>query len=178
MRLLLAFSAITFAFAAQADPSYHRVTGVAADDALNVRAEPSGSSEDIGDLPYDAKGIEVVRTDDSGDWGRIIWAEANGWIAMRYLEIDPQPLIGTTKLPQGLLCAGTEPFWSLRLPGGGATYAGMAEDALVLTMTGALTPQARGPFPVVLSHGGPTAATMSFIEPMQCSDGMSDRKYP
>ncbi len=164
--------------AAQAAPTYHRVTGVAADDTLNVRAEPSASSADIGDLPHDAVGIEVIETNASGDWGRIVWEEGNGWIATRFLAPDPQPGIGPTELPQGLLCSGTEPFWSLRLSGGGAVYSGIDGEALALSLTGALTPEARGPFPAILSHGGPTAATMSFIEPMVCSDGMSDRDYP
>ncbi len=161
-----------------ADPTYHRVTGVAADDTLNVRAEPDAYSADIGDLPHDTTGIEVIATDDSGDWGRIVWEEGNGWIATRFLAPDPQPGIGTTDLPQGLLCAGTEPFWSLRLSGGGATWSAIDGAALTLSLTGVLTPEARGPFPAILSYGGPTAASMSVIEPMTCSDGMSDRDYP
>ncbi len=179
MRLaVVLFAILTLSAPALAEPSYWRVTGVASDDTLNVRAEPSASSADIGDLPHDATGIELIDTDASGDWGRIVWEEANGWIATRFLAEDPQPAIAHTELPQGLLCGGTEPFWSLRLSGGGGSYSAADGAPLTLTMTGALTPQAQGPFPAVLSHGGETAATVSIIEPMLCSDGMSDRTYP
>lgn len=163
---------------ALSEPGYWRVTGVAADDTLNVRKQPSASSADIGDLSPDATGIEVINTDASGDWGRIVWEDGNGWIAMRFLIADPQPGIGGTALPQGLLCNGTEPFWSVRLSGGGAVYSGIDGDAVALTLSGALTAEARGPFPVVVSHGAASAASMSIIEPAECSDGMSDRVYP
>jgi hypothetical protein len=56
-----------------AEPSYMRVTGVASNDSLNVRAEPRASSADIGDLAFNARGVEVIGTDASGAWGRIIW---------------------------------------------------------------------------------------------------------
>lgn len=52
---------------AQAEPSYHRVVGVAIDDVLNVRSEPSGSSVDIGDLAYDARRIEAFEFDATGN---------------------------------------------------------------------------------------------------------------
>jgi len=161
-----------------AEPSYWRVTGVAADDTLNVRAEPLASSTDIGDLSATATGIEVIGTDSSGNWGLIVWEDGNGWISTRFLTPDPQPGIGPTELPQGLLCSGTEPFWSVRLSGGGAVYSSMDGDVTALTLTGAMTPEAHGPFPAVLSYGGTDAAAMSVIEPMECSDGMSDVAYP
>ena len=179
MRLAFLTACLAFVgLAAQADPSYHRVTGVAADDTLNVRIEPSADSADIGDLPPDARGIEVTGLDASGGWGRIVWEEGNGWIAMRFLAADPQPSIPGTELPQGLLCGGTEPFWSLRLSGGGAAFSDAGGAAMILSQTGAISPQAQGAFPVIVSHGSSEAAAMSVVEPMECSDGMSDRTYP
>lgn len=169
---------LLFPTLALAEPGYWRVTGVASNDTLNVRAQPDAGSADIGDLPHDATGIEVHTTDPSGKWGRIVWEESNGWIAMRFLEADPQTGIGGTTLPQGLLCGGTEPFWSMRYSDGGAIFSDFSAGAYSIGLTGAHTPQARGPFPVVMSHTGSTAASMSFVEPMDCSDGMSDRTYP
>lgn len=178
MKTLALCLSLACALPAFAAPGYFRVTGVAADDTLNVRAAPDASSADIGDLPHDARGVEVAGTDASGKWGRITWQEGDGWIAMRFLTDDPQPGIADTALPQGLLCAGTEPFWSMRYSAGGGVYSDASGNAHSLGLNAAHTPQARGPFPVVMSHRGASAASMAFVEPMDCSDGMSDRTYP
>ncbi len=179
MRIILSLCLTLFtATAAAAVPSYWRVTGVAPDDTLNVRADPSGSAADIGDLPHDATGIEVGAVDASGNWGRIPWQEGNGWISMRFLAPDPQPLIPGAELPQGLLCAGTEPFWSVRLSGGGASFSDMGGSSELLSLIKTFTPEGRGPFPVMLSHRSATAGSIAVIEPVDCSDGMSDFTYP
>jgi len=172
----LAFSLLVSA--AQAAPSYWRVVDVAADDTLNVRAGPSASSADIGDLDPGTAGLEITGTDASGKWGRMIWQEGDGWVAMRFLAPDPQSVIAGTDLPQGLLCGGTEPFWSLRLSGGSAAYSDITGAALAMGLTGAQSPEARGPFPAALSHSGAASGSLSIIEPAACSDGMSDRTYP
>ena len=177
-RLVFVLSLLGFASPALAEPTYFRFTGVAVDDTLNVRSEPSAKGEDIGDIAPDATGIEVTTLDESGDWGRIVWEDGDGWIATRFLEVQAVDMIPGTALPQGLLCGGTEPFWSMRLSGGGATFSDFEGEPMALGMAGAVTPEARGPFPVVVSHGSATAAAMSVIEPMDCSDGMSDRTFP
>ena len=170
--------AMSVAGTAAAEPSYWRVTGVASDDTLNVRQGPSASSADIGDVPHDARGIEVGATDASGDWGRINWQEGDGWLAMRFLAPDPQPLIAGTELPQGLLCAGTEPFWSVRFSARSAVFEDMASTGDMLTLARSFTPVARGPFPVMMSHRTPESGSLAVIEPRDCSDGMSDLTYP
>jgi uncharacterized membrane protein len=179
-RLSLFFCATLLmqATAALAAPSYWRVVNVAADDTLNVRAAPNAGSADIGDLPPNAAGIEVTGTDASGNWGRIIWEDGNGWIATRFLAPDPQPMITGSGLPQGLLCGGTEPFWSVRFSRGGAVFSDIGGFTAAMNQTSAQTPQGRGAFPVALSHAGTMAASLSIIEPMACSDGMSDRDFP
>jgi uncharacterized membrane protein len=181
MRMLKALplcAAALIGSAALADPSYWRVTGVASDDTLNVRADPTASAADIGDLPHDAAGIEVGAVDATGKWGRIPWQEGDGWIAMRFLTEDPQPMIPDTGLPQGLLCQGTEPFWSVRLSGGGASFSDIDGGSEGLSLIKTFSPEARGPFPAMLSHRSATAASIAVIEPAECSDGMSDITYP
>jgi uncharacterized membrane protein len=176
---LLAAAAIAVtASGASAEPGYWRVSGVAPDDTLNVRAGPSGSAEDIGDLAHDATGIEVGAVDASGNWGRIPWQEGDGWISMQFLAPDPQPMVPGTSLPQGLLCAGTEPFWSVRLSGGGATYSDIGGAAESLSLMWVRSPEGRGQFPVMLTHRGASAGSIAVIEPVDCSDGMSDFTYP
>lgn len=176
--LLVAALVSLVALPVVAQPSYHRVTGVAADDTLNVRAEPSADSADIGDIPPGAGGIEVIDTDTSGNWGRIVWEEGNGWLAMRFLEPDPLPLIDGTSLPAGLLCTGTEPFWSLRLSQTHATYSDIAGSNHTFGFAGARVAAGHSAFPVALSHSGETGGALTMVNVQICGDGMSDRDYP
>ena len=175
--LILAVGLMLPSFAA-AQPGYFRVTGVAADDTLNVRAGPSASSADIGDLPPDARGIEVAGTDASGNWGSIIWEEGNGWISMHFLAPDPVQKVSGTALPAGLLCTGSEPCWSLRRAGWSSSDCDISGAAYALTLTGALVAEGRPDFPVQVNHGGAAAASVGIVRPARCSDGMSDRVYP
>ena len=171
----LASIACLLATPALADPEYFRVTGVASDDTLNVREAPDGSSTDIGDLPHDATGVEVI-TQENG-WGRIIWFEGNGWVSMRFMEPDPVPMIADTTLPQGLLCGGTEPFWSLRLSADNATYSDVTGTTLPMSLLDARVASGRVDFPQALRFTAEGAGAMSIIRAQSCSDGMSDRSY-
>lgn len=173
--LRITFLAFLAASAAQADPAYFRVTGVAADDTLNVRAEPDGGSADIGDLPHDATRIEVIAEQDG--WGRIIWQEGNGWVALRFMEPDVVETIADTALPVGLLCGGTEPFWSIRLTGDGAVYSDISGTTHVMTLGDARISEGRPDFPVAIRVGSESASALSIIQPQSCGDGMSDRDY-
>ena len=66
-------------------PALYDVTGVAADDALNIRAEPAANAEIIGTLPSDARSVEVVAVDASGKWALVNSAERSGYLALRFL---------------------------------------------------------------------------------------------
>ena len=59
LALLLAL-ALPSGAAAKGLPALHDVTGVAADDVLNVRARPDASAPVLGALTPDATGVEVV----------------------------------------------------------------------------------------------------------------------
>ena len=178
---ILLASAVAFAApaVAQAPPEYFKVVDVAADDTLNVRAGPSGSSTDIGDLPHDAVGIEVAQYDASGKWARIIWQEGDGWISARYLAPDDvTQKLGPTALPSGTLCSGTEPFWSVRLASGYASYSDITGDFHSMTISGARVAEGRPYFPLQLRLSGDTASANVIVRLGECSDGMSDRTYP
>lgn len=165
------------ALPALAEPIYGRVTGVAPDDTLNVRAAPSADAEDIGDLAHDEMGIEVTGTDESGQWGRIIWNEGNGWIALAYFEPSPPELVPGTTLPAGLMCAGTEPFWSLRLSGAGAVFSSPEATVPDLSLLQS-TPAAGSPgYPLWMSFSGASVDGLMVVRDLECSDGMSDRSY-
>ena len=61
------------------------MTGVAANDLLNIRAAPSANAEIIGTLSPRARHIEVVGYDDTGRWAQINTGEISGWAALRFL---------------------------------------------------------------------------------------------
>ena len=172
---LIALFLLMLPASAIAEPQYFRVTGVAADDTLNVRAEPAASSADIGDLAYNARAIEVAGTDASGKWGRIVWHEGNGWISMRFLMPEEQTKVQNSPLPNGLVCAGTEPFWSATL---GTSQAVMGTGETLFYNNTQISAAGRGDFPVHLQMKDGHLESHMLIRPANCSDGMSDRIYP
>lgn len=88
-------------------PDYFAVKGVAANDVLNIRAEPSAGSARIGEIPPDARGIrnlgcqggptfaewqamtESERVRAAHDrWCRVRYGGVEGWVAGRFLTED------------------------------------------------------------------------------------------
>lgn len=98
---------------AEADgPDYYRVTGVAADDVLNIRAEPNASSEKIGEFPPETDGVRNLGCEGGlslGEWQeasqeerdaakarrwcRIEHNDTTGWVAARYLAEGSAPTV-------------------------------------------------------------------------------------
>jgi uncharacterized protein YraI len=91
-------------------PDYYAVTGVAADDVLNLRSGPSPHAEKIGEIPHDGRGLQNLGCEgaptfaewekmtpeqraESGKkrWCRIRYANMEGWVAGRYLSEDSAP---------------------------------------------------------------------------------------
>jgi len=97
----------------------HSVTGVNADDVLNIRADIDntlnvGSSEVIGAIPHDASDVMVTGISvDIGDtrWREIVYKGTEGWVNERYLK----PTTFLLETPDALQCAGTEPFWNVEV---------------------------------------------------------------
>lgn len=166
-------------------PTLFDVARVAADDVLNIRAEPDADAPVIGTLAPDATRIEVV--EERAGWARINAGEGTGWVNARHLDhrTDVWPQDG---LPEGWRCFGTEPFWDVSAQGVGPEPDGPVLDGPVLDRlvldgpamtrgthaigsvlsTGAF----RDPTRVVLAEGLTVAST-----PQICSDGMSDRLF-
>lgn len=154
-------------------PVVFRVTGVAADDVLNVRAEPSASSAIIGDVGTSGAMVEVVDEDPQARWGRVVHGEGNGWVSLAYLAPAEIETIGTTAIPAGLHCSGTEPFWSLWLGPREAAFETPEVGPAAVPVKTAVTAAGRIGFPAAVTAGDMTAV----VRPMACSDGMSDRLY-
>ena len=178
MRLALTSLLLLWPATLLADPSYHRVTGVTPDDTLNVRAEPSADSADIGDLAHDATGIELIGTDPTGKWGRIVWGDGNGWIATRFLAPDPVPMLEPAGVPVGLFCSGTEPFWSTTFSGAHVQYSDLGDNEHSMQLTGIAVAEGYAATPALISFANPSVAGEAILSPAICSDDMSDRDYP
>lgn len=157
-------------------PQLFSVTGVAADDVLNVREAPSGTATIVGTLPPDARNIEVLDRNATRRWGQINLAEGTGWVAMRFLEPQGRS-IDNYNLPVGLRCFGTEPFWSLDNTGGALRFTPMDGDGVDLVVERAQDSGIGNDLRRLLDLSGPNGRASGFVYGAQCSDGMSDRRY-
>lgn len=172
-RTAAAFAALITAVpaAAQEFPALHSVTGVSADDVLNIRSAPSADAAVIGSLAAHDGNIEVVAQDSSGNWGQENAGEAAGWAALRYLE--KENVSPDHPLTRQFSCFGTEPFWSLKVTQGETAEFSTPEQAS--SLPAGLLQAASGRLDrYVLNLGKGQAAV---IRHEACSDGMSDRAF-
>jgi uncharacterized membrane protein len=174
LRVLVLIMAMTApgAVAQTLVPQLHDVTGVRADDVLNIRAEPNARAPILGSLAPDARGIEVVALNDAGTWGLINHGESTGWVSLRYMA--PRGVhIDHYNLPVGMRCFGTEPFWSLDHDRGTLRYEAMGEAALLYDVEISQDTGIAEDFTRMIRASG----LIAFVYPAACSDGMSDRAY-
>lgn len=169
--VLLWLSLMTAPLWAEVYPALHDVTGVAADDTLNVRSTPDVASEVIGTLAPDAKGVEVISVTDG--WALVNAGEGRGYVARRYLARVEGPDWNALEAP--LTCLGTEPFWSLGIdPARGETQFRTpkyeAPRTAPITAVWPALPWSRAAA-VALPEG------LAVLAPADCSDGMSDHSY-
>jgi len=178
IRILIALLLTVSAATAQTLPALHDVTGVAADDVLNVREAPRGTAGRLGEIPHDARGVEVVELSSSGDWGRVNLQERSGWVSMRYLAPGAGPDEGALLTDHPLWCSGTEPFWTLTSDGTSLSWSEPGVDPFPLSQHTAARAEGRPAFRQavdgVFEDGRTLTAT---IRTEVCSDGMSDRAY-
>jgi uncharacterized membrane protein len=167
--LLLAL--IPLSLRAEVYPALHDVTGVAADDVLNVRAMPDAGSEVIGSLSPDARSVEVITV--AGGWALVNTGERSGYVSRRYLTRSAKP--DWTTLESPLTCFGTEPFWSLQVdPPAGETRFMTPDDTEARTAP-ITTVWAGRPWSPAAAVAIPDG--LAVLTPAECYDGMSDRSY-
>jgi len=94
---------------------YYQVADLTDDDYLNVRAAPNSNAEDIGDISEGSQPWEVLEIDSTGKWGKIVWHEGNGWIALDYLQPVVVNTVNDSFVPVGLICTSPDPHWILEL---------------------------------------------------------------
>ncbi|WP_179381062.1 SH3 domain-containing protein [Jannaschia marina] len=170
----LALLLLLFALPATAQearlPALFSVTGVAADDVLNVRAAPGTAGEIIGTLAPDATDVEVVALDAGGRWGQVNLGEIAGWAAMRFL--DRQPGHDWGDVPAIRVCYGAEPFWSLDLRPARLGFSTPVESLSIEVPEIAPVGGRREPWTLITdSDHGPLYGILSREI---CSDGMSE----
>jgi uncharacterized membrane protein len=161
--------AVLLALPAAAEPLYLQ----GPDFPLPLRDAPGGAP--VSDL---APGARVETTGEDGAWVRVPLAEADAWAARDALRPVAVARLGDSGLPDGLLCTGTEPFWSLRLDAAGASFSepGAETDTFGMFAIAAATGQPRFPALVTMMQEG--RSMLAVIRAGACSDGMSDRTQP
>lgn len=150
-------------------PALFDVTGVAADDSLNIRARGSVDAAILGTLPPDATGIEVIALVDG--WALINAGEQSGYVRDSFLTAQPNP--DWFALQSQMTCLGTEPFWALAIDPALQTVTFTSPDtgwnaAITTTWPGAVW-QPRSALE--------TTAGFITLGPALCVDGMSDRVF-
>ncbi|WP_368185488.1 peptide-binding protein [Aestuariibius sp. HNIBRBA575] len=159
---------------AQSFPALYDVTGVAADDQLNIRAEPNASAAILGMLGPNLRGVEIITASDDGRWGMINVGEQSGWISLRFMQRWEQ---GDYALTRRLACHGTEPFWSFDLVQGGQSVM-QSMDGIGQIYTTGLMIAARGFTGSHAIQGSDKAGEFTaMVHNRSCSDGMSDQNF-
>lgn len=171
IRLVLFLLCWPALLAAQSLPALHDVTGVAANDVLNIRSAPASSAQIIGTLAPDATNIEVTAANDAGSWGHINIGEGSGWVSLKYLARHADT--PNTVLATALRCFGTEPFWSAEItPGQKMRFSTPSTD--YETPGAGLIIAANGRADVFgMSYGN----SVAIFRRAECTDGMSDRSF-
>ncbi|PVB61865.1 hypothetical protein DCO57_10125 [Labrenzia sp. 011] len=125
-KLSLAAILLTNLIAVPAWSQPHSVSGVNADDVLNIRADIDqtldvDSSDIVGTIPHDASDVMVtgisVHIGDT-NWREIRYNGTVGWVNARYLT----PSSVSLERPETLQCSGTEPFWNIAIDENDSTF--------------------------------------------------------
>ncbi|HUE45449.1 MAG TPA: SH3 domain-containing protein [Aestuariivirgaceae bacterium] len=179
--LFLALVLAAPAHAQTPDPSvrYH-VVDVAADDTLNVREQPGADADVIGAFAPHADDIVItgsVMEVEGSWWWEVAFVDGyldKGWVNGRFLEPADQQARDSD---YPLVCSGTEPFWSLALDEGQATYSSPDQDEQSMSASRWREASGRiGTFAVQLERDGQVG--YASVWQNSCSDGMSDIGYP
>jgi uncharacterized membrane protein len=170
------------------DPALaYRVVNVASADVLRVRNQPEASAPIVSHLAANATGIIVTGVKQSVGqaswWQIVIEAEAGGagWVNSRFLAVaDPT---AKREMGFGLRCIGTEPFWSLGIAKGEASFTTPEGERWLWTAHGWRDAAGHQPgqrFVIQLDALGRESSGWAAVSrPQQfCSDGMSDLEYP
>ncbi|GAA6165621.1 hypothetical protein NBRC116590_33250 [Pelagimonas sp. KU-00592-HH] len=177
MRLLAAPLLLPTLLSAGEFPALFSVTGVAANDVLNIRETANASADKLGALAHNAENVEVVAVDDARKWALINTGETAGWVAFRYLARQSETGWAWDRI--GLECFGTEPFWSAATDADRSLLAFQFFDDPVEHFAVQWTshPENYTVGTLGLGAASPSGSAFATVRSALCSDGMSDRTY-
>ncbi|MCI4665271.1 MAG: hypothetical protein MRY74_11175 [Neomegalonema sp.] len=162
-------------------PSYYHVGKLPPNDTLSIRARPDAGSDKLGALKQGEGPIEVIRTVTIGStkWAEIIFQEGNAFVAARFLRPAAPALIKPSTLPVGLVCGGTEPFWTLTLTSRKrAKFEALGQDFKgSYRISKVVVAAARSGYPAAFMLKAPASSAELTVSAGWCSDGMSDRDF-
>jgi uncharacterized membrane protein len=133
----------------------------------------------IGQLGHDAKGVRATglswELESGAIWHEIEFANGLGWVNSTYMKRD----YSQDWTPEKLSCAGTEPFWSIEINGGSATYQSFDGSPLVLEKLSSERAANRRDVwsSRWLSSDEENLAQFVIIDRPRCQDGMSPALY-
>ena len=156
-------------------PTYYRVSDVAANDVLNIRANPDFSAEILGNFAPDAEPVEVLIRHEG--WGYVALGERMGWVSMKFLTNIEVPRVGNGPIPVGLSCGGTEPFWGFQVEAKQVNYSQMGMDAQNFSIVATDHFSGFAGQDGFIQASGAQSMFTAIINTSQCSDGMSDVDY-
>lgn len=162
-------------------PALYDVQGVAEDDVLNIRAEPSAGASIVGQLAHDAEAVEVIRPNPRQTWGLVNHGEGTGWVSLSYLQRRPGQWFGAR--PDPARCFGTEPFWALEFDASNEVEWSLAgtpprEGSVTAEFSSTSRRDAHGfRIGLPMGEGGETREGVGIVMQQACSDGMSSREY-
>lgn len=140
---------------------------------LAVFDAPGGAL--LGELAPGRQPLEATGVD--GDWARIGFGEGDGWVELSALTPVTPPTLEGVAAPAGLLCVGTEPFWSLRLGAEAVEFAEPGGEGMRFALMNAAPAAGMASFPALLPLYAEGGSGMAILRPLTCHDGMSDRTH-
>lgn len=162
----------------------YRVSGVAANDALNMRddvadVESISRVPVIGTIPWDGSGIlatGVTVKIGASLWREVRYGGVTGWVNARFLKSVRRRFVDL--FPLNMDCQGTEPFWSLKIRGDEAVYA--HETTINYVVAARRGPANRNTVltAITLVRQGPHAERIALVRQEACDTGMSAHDFP
>jgi len=188
-KLIIGLLVAVYSTILPANETLYAVTGVDADDYLNVRQKATARSAIVTRLPHDSVGVRRLEGDamTAGNrWWRVKWQGKQGWVNKRYLKPVSDPIVATSSSSSSksnsktatLHCGGNEPFWGMKITKNSLSYSPMDGQKLNLPVMFNKTSENNTSIAAIYAKQGKQQILAMLQKVSACSDGMSDIGYP
>ena len=161
-------------YANNTSEEYYKVTSVANDDTLNIRASASSKSKTLFKLPHNAYGI--LKLDETNNWIKISYKNINGWAYKKYLAISPAPKF-LPLFKKELKCYGTEPHWILTTQQNAILYQLYDNKSRYLLNSSIVEGENKFWSMSAIKNNENIVLGINVKQDQQCNDSMSDAKF-